>query len=71
MNPSAHSNSSDRGGKSMDKQAKTKKPTQTATEQTCANCGMQQDEWRTTQGFKQDGETFCCEGCASGTGCTC
>jgi len=55
----------------MDKQAKTKKPTQTATEQTCANCGMQQDEWRTTQGFKQDGETFCCEGCASGTGCTC
>jgi len=43
----------------------------TATEQTCANCGMQQDEWRTPQGYKQDTETFCCEGCASGTGCTC
>ena len=51
-----------------------KKPndrTKTATEQTCANCGMQQDEWRTPQGYKQDTETFCCEGCASGTGCTC
>lgn len=70
MNPSAHSNPSDRGGKSMDKQSK-KNQIQTATEQTCANCGMQQDEWRTPQGFKQDSETFCCEGCASGTGCTC
>jgi hypothetical protein len=43
----------------------------TVTEQTCANCGMKQDEWRTPQGYKQDGETFCCEGCATGTGCTC
>ena len=43
----------------------------TVTEQTCANCGMKQDEWRTPLGYKQDGETFCCEGCATGTGCTC
>ena len=43
----------------------------TVTEQTCANCGMKQDEWRTPHGFKQEGETFCCEGCATGTGCTC
>lgn len=43
----------------------------TVTEQTCANCGMKQDEWRTPQGYQQDGETFCCEGCATGTGCTC
>ena len=43
----------------------------TATEQTCANCGMKQDEWRTPQGYKMDAETFCCEGCATGTGCTC
>ena len=37
----------------------------------CANCGMKQDEWRTRQGYQMDGETFCCEGCATGTGCTC
>jgi hypothetical protein len=43
----------------------------TVTEQTCANCGMKQDEWRTPQGYHQDGETFCCEGCATGAGCTC
>jgi len=43
----------------------------TVTEQTCANCGMKQDEWKTPQGYNQDGETFCCEGCATGTGCTC
>jgi hypothetical protein len=43
----------------------------TATEQTCANCGMKQDEWRTPKGYQQDSETFCCEGCATGTGCTC
>lgn len=43
----------------------------TVTELTCANCGMKQEEWRTPQGYKQDGETFCCEGCATGTGCTC
>jgi len=47
------------------------KRSDTVTEQTCANCGMKQDEWRTSQGYKQDGETFCCEGCATGTGCTC
>jgi hypothetical protein len=46
-------------------------PPDTVTEQTCANCGMKQDEWRTPQGYKMDGETFCCEGCATGTGCTC
>ena len=73
MCPSPQNQPNDRGGQPMDKTGKTgtKKQTQTATEQTCANCGMQQDEWRTPQGFKQDAETFCCEGCASGTGCTC
>jgi hypothetical protein len=40
------------------------------TRQTCANCGMRQDAWRTPQGYQQDGETFCCEGCATGTGST-
>jgi hypothetical protein len=43
----------------------------TVTEQTCANCGMKQDEWRTPKGYLMDSETFCCEGCATGTGCTC
>lgn len=54
------------------------KPTQgrspaneTQVNQTCANCGMKQEEWHTPQGYQQDGETFCCKGCASGIGCTC
>jgi hypothetical protein len=26
---------------------------------------------RVTHGFTRDGETYCCAGCANGTGCTC
>jgi hypothetical protein len=38
---------------------------------TCANCGMEQPEWQTPHGVEQDGERYCCEGCAGGSGCTC
>jgi len=42
-------------------------------EQKCANCGMGKDEWRGNngQGFEMNNKTYCCQGCAIGTGCTC
>jgi hypothetical protein len=36
----------------------------------CPVCGMNLDN-RKTQGFVVGDETFCCKGCAEGTGCTC
>jgi len=33
---------------------------------------MEQDDWSNDgEGYTVDGETFCCRGCAEGTGCTC
>ena len=42
-------------------------------EQTCAQCGMIQGEWRGNDGsgHDADGQTYCCEGCYDATGCTC
>jgi hypothetical protein len=42
-------------------------------EQTCPNCGMAQSQWKGNngQGVSQAGQTYCCQGCASGAGCTC
>jgi hypothetical protein len=37
----------------------------------CPNCGMPKDEWPNPAGYTDGDETFCCEGCADGTGCTC
>lgn len=36
----------------------------------CPTCGMNLSA-KITGGFTRDGETFCCQGCADGTGCTC
>jgi len=36
----------------------------------CPTCGMDLTD-PATRGFTRDGETYCCEGCATGTGCTC
>jgi hypothetical protein len=36
----------------------------------CPTCGMNLSA-KTASGFTRDGETFCCQGCADGTGCTC
>ena len=36
----------------------------------CPTCGMSLSA-KATIGFTRDGETFCCQGCAEGTGCTC
>jgi hypothetical protein len=42
-------------------------------EQTCSRCGMSRSEWKGNdgQGYTQDHQTFCCQGCAEGSGCTC
>jgi len=42
-------------------------------EQQCPKCGMSKSQWRGNngQGFQLGDQTYCCQGCAVGTGCTC
>ncbi len=39
----------------------------------CPNCGMSRNEWQGNGGlgYEFQGQMYCCEGCAEGTGCTC
>ena len=39
-------------------------------EQSCPECWIPRRDWK-SRGVERDGETFCCRGCAEGTGCTC
>jgi hypothetical protein len=36
----------------------------------CPGCGMLKNAWP-GEGYTHDNETYCCQGCAEGTGCTC
>ena len=47
--------------------------TNSTNQQTCPNCGMTKEEWmgNNGQGFQMGDKTYCCQGCATGTGCTC
>ena len=36
----------------------------------CPGCRMVKNEWP-GEGYTHDGETYCCQGCAEGTGCMC
>jgi hypothetical protein len=36
----------------------------------CPGCAMIKNEWP-GEGYSHEGETYCCQGCAEGTGCTC
>jgi hypothetical protein len=36
----------------------------------CPGCGMIKNEWP-GEGYTHEGQTYCCQGCAEGTGCTC
>jgi hypothetical protein len=36
----------------------------------CPACAMIKNEWP-GEGYTHEGETYCCQGCAEGTGCTC
>src|SRR5438874_12762265 len=37
---------------------------------TCPGCSMIKNDWP-GEGYTHDGETYCCLGCAEGTGCMC
>ena len=41
------------------------------TTKQCPNCGMPRDEWPDPSGYTKQNKTYCCEGCAQDTGCTC
>src|SRR6185436_19380587 len=36
----------------------------------CPRCAMIKNEWP-GEGYTHEGESYCCQGCAEGTGCTC
>ncbi len=36
----------------------------------CPGCGMNKNSWP-GEGYTHEGQTYCCQGCAEGTGCTC
>jgi hypothetical protein len=36
----------------------------------CPGCTMVKNEWP-GEGYTHDGETYCCQGCAEGSGCIC
>ena len=42
-------------------------------EKTCPKCGMTEKQWKGNngQGVNKDNQTYCCNGCAENTGCTC
>ena len=42
-------------------------------EQTCPARGMGKHDWQGNggEGETRDGQTYCCRGCAEGTGCNC
>jgi hypothetical protein len=42
-------------------------------EQICPGCGMPKRDWRGNdgEGYTSDDDTYCCERCAGGSGCTC
>jgi len=39
----------------------------------CPACGMAKAEWKENEGrgYNSNQQTYCCRGCATGTGCTC
>ncbi|HLH54785.1 MAG TPA: hypothetical protein VKY92_14325 [Verrucomicrobiae bacterium] len=36
----------------------------------CPGCGMVKNSWP-GEGYTHENQTYCCQGCAEGTGCTC
>jgi hypothetical protein len=47
-------------------------PAEQGIAQACPNCGMNREEFANDgQGYEYAGQTYCCEGCAEGSGCTC
>jgi hypothetical protein len=40
------------------------------TDQNCPNCGADMGQAQKNT-FSKEGDSYCCRGCAEGTGCTC
>jgi hypothetical protein len=40
-------------------------------EETCCQCGMERSHWQDKNGYRMDGDRFCCVACAQETGCRC
>lgn len=36
----------------------------------CPGCGMVKNDWP-GEGYTHEGQSYCCQGCAEGKGCTC
>ena len=45
-------------------------PSATPVQPKCPGCGMDKNTWP-GEGYTHEGQTYCCQGCAEGTGCTC
>jgi hypothetical protein len=50
------------------KQETTEKKTSTKP---CPACGAPQSQWTEPNGYPKGNKTYCCEGCADQSGCTC
>jgi len=46
------------------------KPPGSTPSPACPGCGLIKNSWP-GEGYTHAGETYCCQGCAEGTGCTC
>jgi hypothetical protein len=45
-------------------------PVEIANPPRCPTCAMNKNDWP-GEGYSHEGQTYCCQGCAEGTGCTC
>ncbi|HEX2273073.1 MAG TPA: hypothetical protein VHG90_04265, partial [Acidimicrobiales bacterium] len=61
------------GGNVDWEEAAVEKEAWMAGEQTCPACGMEKSVWKGNggEGVEKDGQTYCCQECADGTGCIC
>jgi hypothetical protein len=48
----------------------TKTPGDGTPQPFCPGCGMIKNAWP-GEGYTFEGQSYCCQGCAEGTGCTC
>jgi len=57
----------------MKSDVETRSNVATEEQRVCPRCGMSRDTWPSQKGYTDadDGKDYCCEGCATGTGCTC
>src|SRR5262245_44914463 len=67
---SQHSRSREPKRKPMKNRMRKRPEAASTPRPACPGCGMPKDEWP-GEGYTEGGETYCCQGCAEGTGCVC